>query len=90
VVPRNVILINGAQPQNVYWQVGSFATINGAGGGTFEGTVLAVTGASTGTAGIVTITRVCGRLIGLAAGPVTIVNTHISLPPAAGDCATGF
>lgn len=32
--PRNVTLINGAQAQNVFWQVGSAATINGAGGGT--------------------------------------------------------
>ena len=30
---RSVILVNGAQASNVYWQVGSAATINGAGGG---------------------------------------------------------
>src|SRR5260370_29098339 len=29
--PRSVILINGAQAKNVYWQVGSSATINRAG-----------------------------------------------------------
>jgi len=33
--PRSVILVNGAQAKNVFWQVGSAATINGIlGGGT--------------------------------------------------------
>lgn len=32
--PQSVILANGAQAKNVYWQVGSAATINAAGGGT--------------------------------------------------------
>jgi hypothetical protein len=76
---RNVILINGAQAKNVFWHVGSFATINGAGGGTFVGTVLAQSGASTSTAGVVTITTVNGRLLALT-GPVTIVNTVINVP----------
>jgi hypothetical protein len=76
---RDVILINGAQAKNVFWHVGSFATINGAGGGTFVGTVLSQSGASTSTAGVVTITVVNGRLLALT-GPVTIVNTIINVP----------
>lgn len=40
--PRNVILTNGAQAKNVFWQVGSSATINAAGGGTMVGTIIAL------------------------------------------------
>ncbi len=47
--PRSVILINGAQAKNVFWQVGSSATINGAGGGTMVGTILASAGVSFST-----------------------------------------
>ena len=39
--PRNIILINGAQAKNVFWYVGSSATINAAGGGTMVGTIIA-------------------------------------------------
>ncbi len=42
--PRNIILINGAQAKNVFWQVGSAATINAAGGGTMVGTIIASAG----------------------------------------------
>ena len=42
--PRSVILVNGAQAKNVYWQVGSTATINPAGGGTMVGTIIASAG----------------------------------------------
>jgi hypothetical protein len=63
--PQSVILINGAQAANVFWQVGSAATINGAGGGTFSG--------------ITTITTINGRLISLGAA-VTLVNTVINVP----------
>jgi len=38
----NIILINGAQAQNVYWQVGSSATIGG-GPATWQGNILALT-----------------------------------------------
>jgi hypothetical protein len=38
----NIILINGAQAQNVYWQVGSSATIGG-GPATWQGSILALT-----------------------------------------------
>jgi hypothetical protein len=77
--PRNVILINGAQAANVFWQVGSAATINAAGGDTFVGTVIAYSGASVSTAGNLAITTINGRLLGLNAS-VTLVNTVINVP----------
>jgi len=79
--PRNVILINGAQAQNVFWQVGSAATINGAGGGTMVGTIIAVAGITFSTAGnnAPPFTVLDGRAIVLV-GPVTMVNTIINVP----------
>jgi hypothetical protein len=77
--PRNVILINGAQAKNVYWQVGSSATINAAGGGTMVGTIIASAGVTFSTAGNVTITTLNGRALGLNAS-VTMVNTVINVP----------
>jgi len=77
--PRNVILINGAQAKNVFWQVYSAATINGAGGGTMVGTIIAQAGVTISTAGNATITTLNGRAIGLYAS-VTMVNTVINVP----------
>jgi len=77
--PQSVLLINGAQPKNVFWQVGSHATINAAGGGTFAGPVISQTGASTSTAGHTTLVTINGRLISLGAS-VTLVNTVINVP----------
>src|ERR1700735_1892202 len=77
--PRNVILTNGAQAKNVFWQVGSKATINAAGGGTMVGTIIASAGVTFSTAGNATITTLNGRAIGLNAS-VTIVNTVINVP----------
>jgi hypothetical protein len=77
--PRSVILLNGAQAKNVYWYVGSAATINGAGGGTMVGTILASAGITFSTAGNVTVTVLDGRAIGLNAS-VTLVNTRINTP----------
>ncbi|MBE3038017.1 MAG: DUF3494 domain-containing protein [Chloroflexi bacterium] len=54
--PRSVILVNGAQASNVYWQVGSAATINGAGGGSMVGTIIARAGVTFSTAGNLTAT----------------------------------
>ncbi|HUX68664.1 MAG TPA: Ig-like domain-containing protein [Terriglobales bacterium] len=76
---RNVILINGAQAKNVYWHVGSAATINGAGGGTMVGTILSQSGISFSTAGNVALTVLNGRAITLT-GPVTMVDTVITVP----------
>ncbi len=77
--PRSVILINGAQAKNVFWQVGSAATINGAGGGTMVGTIIAPAGVTFSTAGNAAITTLNGRAIGLNAS-VTMVNTVINVP----------
>jgi hypothetical protein len=79
--PRSVILTNGAQAQNVFWQVGSAATINGAGGGTMVGTIIAQSGITFSTAGnnAPPFTVLNGRALVLA-GPVTMVNTVINVP----------
>jgi len=76
---RSVILINGAQAKNVYWQVGSAATINAVGGGTMVGTIISTTGVTFSTAGNVAITTLNGRALGLTAA-VTLVNTVITVP----------
>jgi len=73
----NVILVNGAQAKNVYWQVGSAATINGAGGGTMVGTIIASAGMTFSTVGNLTVTTLNGRALGLFAA-VTMVNTVIN------------
>jgi hypothetical protein len=77
VAPSSVILVNGAQANNVYWQVGSAATINGAGGGFMVGTIIASAGMTFSTAGNVTLTTLNGRALGLFAS-VTMVNTVIN------------
>jgi hypothetical protein len=77
--PRSVNLINGAQAKNVFWQVGSFATINAAGGGTMVGTIIAQEGASFSTDGNVAIVTLNGRALSLGAS-VTLVNTVINVP----------
>jgi hypothetical protein len=74
---ESVILINGAQASNVYWQVGSAAAINGIlGGGTMVGTVIAQAGITVSTAGVAQVTTIDGRLLSLGAA-VTVVNTVI-------------
>jgi hypothetical protein len=81
---RNVILKNGAKASNIYWAVGSNVPhLNAAGGGTFEGTVIAYgsAGIAVSTVGNAAITTINGRLIGLNAS-VTLVNTVINVPPA--------
>jgi ketosteroid isomerase-like protein len=77
--PRSVNLINGAQAKNVFWQVGSAATINASGGGTMVGTIIASAGVAVSTAGNTTISTLNGRALGLTA-PVTMTNTNINLP----------
>ena len=74
---RSVILVNGAKASNVYWQVGSAATINGAGGGSMAGTIIASAGITFSTAGNATLTTLNGRALGLFAA-VTMVNTVIN------------
>lgn len=77
--PQSIILANGAQAKNVFWQVGSAATINAGGGGTVEGTIISQAGASFSTAGNVSVVALNGRVLSL--GPVvTLVNTAINVP----------
>jgi hypothetical protein len=82
LAPSSVILTNGAQASNVYWQVGSAATINGAGGGSMAGTIIARAGMTFSTAGNAAITTLNGRALGLFAS-VTMVNTVINVNGAA-------
>jgi hypothetical protein len=77
--PQSVHLVNGAQAKNVFWQVGSAATINAAGGGTMVGTIIASSGASFSTAGNVDVVTLNGRALALHAS-VTMVNTHVNVP----------
>lgn len=77
--PRNIILVNGAQAKNVFWQVGSFATINAAGGGTMVGTIIASSGVSFSTPGNAAVVTLNGRALALNAS-VTMVNTVINVP----------
>ncbi len=77
--PSSIILTNGAKAANVFWQVGSAATVNAAGGGTMAGTIIAQSGvviSTPGNAGVVTLN---GRALSLGAS-VTMVNTVINVP----------
>ena len=77
--PRSINLIGGAQAKNVFWQVGSFATINAGGGGTMVGTIISTAGAAFSTAGSVNIVTLNGRALSLGAS-VTLVDTIINVP----------
>jgi hypothetical protein len=77
--PQSIVLTNGAQAKNVYWQVGSFATINAGGGGTMAGTIISQAGGSFSTAGNVNVVTLNGRVLSLGAS-VTLVNTVINVP----------
>lgn len=75
--PRSVLLVNGAQARNVFWQVGSAARIED--GSTMVGTIIAPAGVTVSTAGQALQTTLIGRAIGLTAS-VTLVNTTIVAP----------
>lgn len=77
--PQSVILVNGAQAKNVFWQVGSAATINAAGGGTMVGTIISNAGAAFSTTGTITPVTLNGRVLSLGAS-VTFANTIINVP----------
>ena len=77
--PSSIILANGAQAKNVFWQVGSAATINAGGGGTMAGTIIAQSGVAISTAGAAAITTINGRALSLGAS-VTMVNTVVNVP----------
>ena len=76
---RSVKLIGGALAKNVFWYVGSSATINAAGGGTMVGNIISTSGVTFSTAGNAAQTVLDGRAISLVAS-VTMVNTTINVP----------
>jgi hypothetical protein len=77
--PQNVILVGGAQAKNVFWQVGSAATINAAGGGIVVGTIITKAGLVFSTVGNVSVLTLNGRALSLGAS-VTLVDTVINVP----------
>ena len=77
--PQSIILAGGAQAKNVYWQVGSAATINAGGGGTMVGTIISKAGVTFSTAANTALTALNGRALSLGAS-VTMVNTVITVP----------
>lgn len=85
VTPRNIILKpgSGAQAKNVYWQVGSSATINGiVGGGTIAGTIIAavkITVSTVSPGDVLPVVTLNGRAIGLTAQS-DLNNVVINVP----------
>lgn len=77
--PQSVLLQNGAQAKNIFWQVGTSATINAGGGGTMVGNILANSGVTFSTAGNTTVTTLNGRALSLVSS-VTMVDTVINVP----------
>ena len=76
--PARVVFKDGVgQASNVYWQVGSAATINT--GAEMVGTIIAYSGVTFSTAGQVIMTTLDGRALSLVAS-VTMVNTIITVP----------
>lgn len=73
----SVTLVGGASACNVFWRVGSEATLNG--GAPFVGTILADTSISTGAGTVVE-----GRLLA-STGAVTLINTVITRPVGCDD-----
>jgi hypothetical protein len=81
---ESVLLVNGAQASNVFWQVGGLpgAIINYGGGGTMVGTIISqpgITVSSPGQSTSSTVTTINGRVLALNAS-VTVVNTVINVP----------
>jgi len=82
VAPRSIILLHEAKAKNVYWQVGTAATINPisgvADGGTMVGTIIANAAIAFSTAGNTLPAVLNGRAISLGAS-VTMVTTDITV-----------
>ena len=78
---ESVVLINGAQASNVFWQVGGLpgAVINYGGGGTMVGTIISSPGITVSSPGVAAVTTINGRVIALHAS-TTMVNTVINVP----------
>jgi hypothetical protein len=77
--PQSIILSGGAQAKNVFWQVGTAATINAGGGGTMVGTIISQAGAAFSTVGSVDVVTLNGRALSLGAS-ITLVDTVINVP----------
>jgi hypothetical protein len=77
--PQSIILAGGAQAKNVFWQVGTAATINAGGGGTMVGTIISQAGAAFSTVGSVDVVTLNGRALSLGAS-ITLVDTVINVP----------
>jgi hypothetical protein len=77
--PQSITLVNGADGKNVFWQVGTAATINAGGGGTMEGTIISQAGVTFSTVGNTIVTTLNGRALSLGAS-VTLVDTVINVP----------
>jgi hypothetical protein len=73
----SVILTNGASPCNVYWKIGSSATLGTS--TAFEGNLLALTSVSLNSS-----VTVLGRVLARN-GEVTLINDVLTMP----QCATG-
>jgi hypothetical protein len=93
----DVLLLNGAQAQNVYWAVGSSATLNG--GTNFVGTIMAQASITVGTGvnvngrllamtGAVTLDTDTVQMFLAAALAVYASNTFFRLGTIIYDCAT--
>ncbi|WP_371502904.1 ice-binding family protein [Kitasatospora sp. NBC_00374] len=74
----NVLLVNGAAPCNVYWQVGSSATLDT--NTAFVGTIMTLA-----SVGLNTGASLDGRALAQTAGSVTLDTNRITRP----SCATG-
>ncbi len=76
--PQSVIVLSPGLAKNVFWQVGSAATINAAGGGTMVGTIISQAGADFSTAGNTAVVTLNGQVLSLGAS-VTLVDTVINV-----------
>lgn len=75
--PRHVLLVNGAQAKNVFWQVQAAARIED--GSAMVGTIISMAGVTISTAGQAIQTTLTGRALSLVAS-VTMVNTTVVAP----------
>lgn len=82
----SVVLINGAQACNVYWQVGSSATLGT--GSTFRGTILALT-SITVTTGVTVHGRVLARNGAVTLDTDTITNAKCATSSTTTTATTG-
>jgi Ice-binding-like len=83
--PQSVIVLSPGLAKNVFWQVGSAATINAGGGGaapgttgTMVGTIISQAGADFSTAGNTAVVTLNGQVLSLGAS-VTLVDTVINV-----------